>query len=391
MADQIVDATVVETVVEVEATVAEVDVAKVEETVAAPANESRDEQKAKILKQVEFYFSDSNLPQDKFMSELIKKSTDGYVNISRIASFKRMREFTDVDMIVEALRESKELLEVNEVGDKVRRKTPITPSKDHFHRSIYAKGFGEETPSLQLELEQFFATLGDSKSVRMRRNAETNEFKGSVFVEYATLDDAKKVAESKLQYNGKDLLVMSKGAYCEMKAKELGLDPNEVRTRSFNKGFSNDKKRPREDEKPETLEDIKNKVFKLNGINAGESIGLKDVKDSLKEHFRLGYVHWPKDSSVILVQIKSEDTDATKIVADLQGQGFQISGIKPEISAASEEETAAFLEDKKAWETAMLARENSGSRGGRGGRRGGARGGRGGRGHDRKKIRTRDD
>ena len=59
-------------------------------------------------------------------------------------------------------------------------------------------------------MEQFFAALGDSKSVRMRRNAETNEFKGSVFVEYATLDDAKKVAEMKLQYNGKDLLVMSK-------------------------------------------------------------------------------------------------------------------------------------------------------------------------------------
>ncbi len=44
----------------------------------------------------------------------------------------------------------------------------------------------------------------------MRRNNDTHAFKGSVFVEYATLDEAEKVASSKLQYDGKDLLVMTK-------------------------------------------------------------------------------------------------------------------------------------------------------------------------------------
>jgi hypothetical protein len=33
---------------------------------------------------------------------------------------------------------------------------------------------------------------------------------GSVFVEYASLDDAKKVAEQKLQYKDTDLLIMTK-------------------------------------------------------------------------------------------------------------------------------------------------------------------------------------
>jgi len=165
------------------------------------------------------------------------------VAIARIASFKRMRDHKDKDLIVEALRESKELLEVSEDGLLVRRKVPLVPQKDHFQRSIYAvslhspgtfcsyigqrtkkspstathtsflcsqKGFGEETPSLQLELEQFFSGLGDVKQVRMRRNADTSEFKGSVFVEYATLDETNTIAASKLQYNGKDLLVMTK-------------------------------------------------------------------------------------------------------------------------------------------------------------------------------------
>lgn len=44
----------------------------------------------------------------------------------------------------------------------------------------------------------------------MRRNADTNEFKGSVFVEYATLDETNRIATTKLEYNGKELLVMTK-------------------------------------------------------------------------------------------------------------------------------------------------------------------------------------
>lgn len=60
------------------------------------------------------------------------------VSIAKISSFKRMREFTDKDLIVEALRESPELLQVSEDGLTVRRKSAVVPTKDHFQRSIYA-------------------------------------------------------------------------------------------------------------------------------------------------------------------------------------------------------------------------------------------------------------
>jgi len=61
-----------------------------------------------------------------------------------------------------------------------------------------------------MELEQFFGGLGDAKQVRLRRKADSGEFKGSVFVEYTTLDEANKIGSSKLQFNGQDLLVMTK-------------------------------------------------------------------------------------------------------------------------------------------------------------------------------------
>ena len=44
-----------------------------------------------IGKQVEFYFSDSNLPRDKFLSQRIRESQDGWIDLALIASFNRIK------------------------------------------------------------------------------------------------------------------------------------------------------------------------------------------------------------------------------------------------------------------------------------------------------------
>jgi len=175
-----------------------------------------------------------------------------------------------------------------------------------------------------------------------------------------------------------------RAAYCEMKAKELGLDPNEIRTRTQSKGFNVDgKKRAREEEKQETVDDLKNKIIKMTGLASGENASLKELKEKLKEHFRYGYVHWPKESDVLEVQVKSDDMDAAKAIELLQSKSFEINGVTPEMSVASEEETAIFFDEKKNWEASMASRTDRTRRGGRGG-------GRGARGNDRKKIRTQE-
>lgn len=46
----------------------------------------------RVVKQMEFYFSDSNLPRDKFMLERIVDNEEGYVDLSLIATFARMRD-----------------------------------------------------------------------------------------------------------------------------------------------------------------------------------------------------------------------------------------------------------------------------------------------------------
>ncbi|KAK9475992.1 hypothetical protein V1514DRAFT_338271 [Lipomyces japonicus] len=183
---------------------------------------------AAILKQVEFYFSDQNFPKDKFLWTTAKNN-DGWVPIDVIASFKRMRQFQPLQAIVTALRQSKELLEVNEQGTKVRRQSPlIEPAPQDkqaaFLRTIYAKGFdgANETESTQTEIERFFESFGfEIRQVRLRRDNE-KKFKGSVFVEFANVDDANKFLslDDKPKYNDVELETSTKKAYVDKKAEE---------------------------------------------------------------------------------------------------------------------------------------------------------------------------
>ncbi|EOY27718.1 Translation initiation factor eIF-2B subunit delta, putative isoform 2 [Theobroma cacao] len=81
--------------------------------------------KNKIIKQVEYYFSDVNLPTDKYMMSLIKKNKDGFVPISVIASFRKMKKLTrNYPSIITALKESS-LLVVSSDEKKVKRKNPL--------------------------------------------------------------------------------------------------------------------------------------------------------------------------------------------------------------------------------------------------------------------------
>jgi hypothetical protein len=45
-----------------------------------------------LKKQIEFYFSDSNLPKDKFLLQLTKKTPEGWVSLKTISEFKKMRD-----------------------------------------------------------------------------------------------------------------------------------------------------------------------------------------------------------------------------------------------------------------------------------------------------------
>jgi lupus La protein len=100
---------------------------KFDPTVLPPTSDADE-----ILKQVEFYFSDANLPRDKFLWELTQTDPkkEGWVPIKHIASFKRMQRFRPIESIATALRASKELLQVNDDGTAIRRRVPLVKPTD---------------------------------------------------------------------------------------------------------------------------------------------------------------------------------------------------------------------------------------------------------------------
>jgi lupus La protein len=151
----------------------------------------------KLKQQIEFYFSDSNFPRDKFLRNKAAEN-DGWVPIEVIATFNKVKQIsTDVDFISKVLRTS-EVLQVSEDGKRVRRLAPLPEVDTLDERSIYVKGFPQDETAADVTVESvsnFFQPYGKVLSVRLRRTKE-KRFKGSVFVEFSTVEEAKKSSRS---------------------------------------------------------------------------------------------------------------------------------------------------------------------------------------------------
>ncbi|KAJ5180688.1 hypothetical protein N7492_003898 [Penicillium capsulatum] len=200
-----------------------------------PSSQKETDDPVQIRKQVEFYFSDSNLPMDKFLLSQVGGSANKSVPLELLHSFKRMRRFQPFSAIIEALKTS-EHVELTDNDTGVKRKVPLPEDVTNEHnsdvvkvfedkamaRSIYAKGFGREEPSTQFDIEAFFAQYGPVNAIRLRR-AQDKGFKGSVFVEFATEEKQKEflALDPKPQWKGTDLLIKSKKEYCEEKVEEI--------------------------------------------------------------------------------------------------------------------------------------------------------------------------
>ncbi|KAF1838957.1 hypothetical protein BDW02DRAFT_564559 [Decorospora gaudefroyi] len=208
-----------------------------------------------IRAQMEFYFSAQNLATDKHMFEVLEGPKNKPVPIHHICTFKRMRRFKPYSAVVAALRDSEDLVvvddgEYNKPGSEaIKRKEPlVVPSNDGdeqksptteelFYRlkngssnnmetSVYVKGFGKEEDAGQIALEKFFRPYG-AVMVRKRR-ADDNAWKGSVFVEFDNEESQKQflALDPTPQFNGNELVTMGKKEYILMKCKEKGIKPD---------------------------------------------------------------------------------------------------------------------------------------------------------------------
>ncbi|KAJ4976531.1 hypothetical protein NE237_001637 [Protea cynaroides] len=124
-----------------------------------------EELRDKIIRQVEYYLSDENLPTDKFLMKYVKKDKEGFVPVTLIASFRKMKKLVrDNSLILAALQESTQLI-LSSDGKKVRRihPLPVTEVNDAKSRTVLVENLPENysTESIQ----RIFGDAGKIKNI----------------------------------------------------------------------------------------------------------------------------------------------------------------------------------------------------------------------------------
>ncbi|XP_068212382.1 la protein homolog [Palaemon carinicauda] len=243
----------------------------------------------KIIRQVEYYFGDYNLPRDKFLQEEIKKD-DGWIALETMTKFKRLATLsTDSAVILSALKKSKNnIIEIHEDNEKIRR-VPTRPlpvfndevKEETVKRTVYCKGFPKDGSVTLDELLEFYKQYGPYETVLMRyfndRETQKQGFKGSVYVVFPTPEAAKEFRE-KDEVRYKDILLIRKwqSEYLEEKKKEI----EERRARKeARKNKAQDQNN--EDEAEEEVELPKGTFIHFSGITGDKEISREDLKEAL--------------------------------------------------------------------------------------------------------------
>ena len=121
----------------------------------------------RIVKQVEWYFSDENLLKDSFLMKHINRNKQGYVSLKLVASLRKVKTLSkDWKVVLECLKNSN-LLALNEEGTKIRRISPA-PQVDfgHIAKTLLVTSYPDQEPNLA-EIEQRFGRHGELVQVRL--------------------------------------------------------------------------------------------------------------------------------------------------------------------------------------------------------------------------------
>ena len=247
----------------------------------------------KIIRQIEYYFGDFNLPRDKFLSEETKADS-GWVSMDTMLKFKRLLELSnDAAAIVTALKKSKAgLMEVAEDNSKIRRNPEIPLPENTVEskalleaRTVYVKGFDQESTTLDELLDFFNDTNTNVVSIQMRNYSVGKgkdkewKFKGSIFITFKTSDAAAEFVNNKeWTYKDKEMIMKFQKNYLEDKAREY-----EEKKKGKGKGGKKESEPAKQEEKEEELQLARGAVLKLTGL--GGDVTREDIKEVLKDKF----------------------------------------------------------------------------------------------------------
>lgn len=278
----------------------------------------------KIIRQIEYYFGDTNLPRDKFLQDEMKIE-DGWVSLATMTKFNRLKQLTtNHKIIATALRKSDSgLVQISKDSVFIRRnpEMPIPENteerRNEFNdRSAYVKGFPLDA-SLDT-LIAHFEKYAKIDTVYMRRDQD-KKFKGSVFVTFANKEDCDKfLAEPETKYEDAVLIKKSKTQYF----KERDEDKKQKKLEQIRKKKEDQEKREDEENKKMADSITRGAVFQLTGFENKE-LSREDFKTYFNDYAKVAWVDYDKGDSKAMIRLSEANTAQStldKVKADHDGK-----------------------------------------------------------------------
>ena len=195
---------------------------------AAPSLDSSATRDAAVVKQLDFYFSDSNYPRDKFLRTRAESDKEGMIGIDAFKNFKRLNEILGqpdlsmaqfVDAIVAAIKASPPSNFVLDEEKKSVKRTQAIPVSDvTMPRTLWVEAVPDN--AVWQQVLEFFKPHGEVISVRVQKKKDSDA-KPYAFVEFDSAETMEKVCKLELTLNDMSLKLQPKKAFlASLKSKK---------------------------------------------------------------------------------------------------------------------------------------------------------------------------
>ncbi|XP_066260528.1 la protein homolog [Euwallacea similis] len=296
----------------------------------------------KIIRQMEYYFGDINLPRDKFLQGQIKENEEGWVPLEVMLKFKRLAQLSeDPKIIAKALEQSEDcIVVINEDKSKVRRnpEKPLPENNDQHiktlrERTAYAKGF-----PLDAELNDIINFMDDQGPIDsvIRRTGKDHKFKGSCFIVFKTIELAKKFVDLKdLKYKDNELVKKMQTDYYANKKKEI----------EEKKKAQAEKKQAILKENAQKIEFPSGAILHFSGIPEGQQVTREEIKEKVGEEsgFEVVYVDYSKGDQEGYIRF-SKENNAVDFFKTLQEPVFDLGEHKLKLKVLEGDEEKEYLQ-----------------------------------------------
>ncbi|XP_050300139.1 la-related protein 7 [Anthonomus grandis grandis] len=139
-----------------------------------------------ILQQMEFYFSDSNLSKDRFLSQLLAESDD--IDLDVFLKFNKIKKLNCTTQDIQKAIKKSELIELSEDGLKIHRTKPIKVKDNVDYCTIYVENIKGDAN--HETLSQIFSDFGKVVYVSIPKYKHNKANKGFAFIEFETEEQA---------------------------------------------------------------------------------------------------------------------------------------------------------------------------------------------------------